>query len=97
MIQERIYQVLLGPRVSEKSVALSEAGQYVFKVATDATKAEIKTAVESLLEVDVVNVRTLNVKGKKKNFGRRQGKRKDWKKAYVRLAEGQSLENVVEA
>jgi len=97
MIQERVYQILLGPRVSEKSVALSEEGQYVFKVATDATKAEVKTAVESLLEVDVVNVRTLNVKGKKKNFGRRQGKRKDWKKAYVRLAEGQSLENVVEA
>lgn len=97
MMQERIYQVIVGPHVSEKAVTLSESGQYVFKVATTATKAEIKSAVETLLEVQVANVRTVNVKGKKKNFGRRQGKRKDWKKAYVRLAEGQTLETGIEA
>lgn len=97
MQEERIYQVLTGPHVSEKAVNMTEDGQYVFKVSTDATKAEIKQAVESLLEVDVTAVRTVNVKGKKKNFGRRQGKRKDWKKAYVRLAEGQALDAGIEA
>jgi large subunit ribosomal protein L23 len=98
MNEERIYQVLLGPLVTEKAVMMSEAsGQYAFKVATTATKSEIKKAVESLLEVDVVNVRTVNVKGKKKNFAKRQGRRNNWKKAYIRLAEGQSLESAVEA
>lgn len=98
MNQERIYQVLVGPHVSEKAVMMSEeGGQHVFKVAKTATKREIKKAIESLLEVDVVSVRTVNVKGKVKNFGRRKGKRNDWKKAYIRLAEGQSLESAVEA
>lgn len=98
MNQERIYQVLVGPHVSEKAVALSEkGGQHVFKVAKTATKREIKKAIEALLEVNVVSVRTVNVKGKLKNFGKRKGKRNDWKKAYVRLAEGQSLDSAVEA
>lgn len=98
MNQERIYQVLIGPHVSEKAVALSEeGGQHVFKVANMATKREIKKAIEELLEVNVVSVRTVNVKGKLKNFGKRKGKRSDWKKAYVRLAEGQSLDSAVEA
>ncbi len=98
MNQERIYQVLVGPHVSEKAVMMSEeGGQHVFKVEKTATKREIKKAVETLLEVDVVSVRTVNVKGKLKNFGRRKGRRNDWKKAYVRLAEGQSLESAVEA
>lgn len=98
MNQERIYQVLVGPHVSEKAVLMSEeGGQHVFKVTKTATKREIKKAVESLLEVDVVSVRTVNVKGKRKNFGRRKGQRSDWKKAYIRLAEGQSLESAVEA
>lgn len=94
MISEnRLYQVLLAPRVTEKTVTLSEgSNQYVFKVAKDATKAEVKTAVEKLFEVSVEDVKTLNVKGKRKNFGRRAGKRSDWKKAYIRLAEGHSLE-----
>lgn len=97
MQEERVYQVLTGPHVSEKAVGMTEDGQYVFKVSTDATKAEIKQSVESLLEVEVTAVRTVNVKGKNKNFGRRQGKRKDWKKAYVRLAEGQTLDAGIEA
>jgi large subunit ribosomal protein L23 len=92
MNQERIYKVLRGPHVTEKSVLLAEAGNMqAFKVDTTATKKEIKSAIEALFEVDVVDVRTVNVKGKQKNFGRRSGKRKDWKKAYVRLAEGQTL------
>jgi len=95
---ERIYQTLIGPHVSEKAVLLSEKqGQYVFKVSVTATKREIKQAIQALLEVDVVSVRTVNVKGKVKNFAKRQGKRNDWKKAYVRLAAGQSLDSGVEA
>lgn len=98
MNQERIYQILVGPHVSEKAVLMSEeGGRYVFKVNPTATKREVKKAIETLLEVDVVDVRTLNVKGKVKNFGRRKGKRNDWKKAYVRLAEGQSLDSAIEA
>lgn len=97
MSEERLYQILLGPLVSEKTVLLSEeGGSHVFKVDKSATKREIKQAVEKLLEVDVVSVRTVNVKGKTKNFARRQGKRSDWKKAYVRLAEGQTLDSAME-
>ncbi|HMT94388.1 50S ribosomal protein L23 [uncultured Thiothrix sp.] len=93
MSQERLYKVLLAPRMTEKSVAATEsANQYVFKVAKNATKEDIKEAVQLLFEVVVDQVRTVNVKGKQKNFGRRAGQRSDWKKAYVRLAEGQSLD-----
>ena len=62
-----------------------------FKVATSSSKAEIKNAIEKLFEVKVAEVRSVNVKGKSKNFGKRKGVRKDWKKAYVRLAEGHTL------
>lgn len=93
MNQDHLYQVLLAPRMTEKSVSLSESSnQYVFKVATTATKKEIKQAVETIFEVKVDRVQTVNVKGKQKNFSRRSGKRSDWKKAYIRLAEGQSLD-----
>lgn len=93
MNQDRLYQVLLAPRMTEKTVLLSESSnQYVFKVATTATKKDIKQAVEALFEVKVDSVKTANMKGKQKNFGRRAGKRSDWKKAYIRLAEGQSLD-----
>lgn len=93
MSQDHLYQVLLAPRMTEKSVAAVEASnQYVFKVAKTATKRDIKEAVQTLFEVQVDEVRTVNVKGKQKSFGRRAGKRADWKKAYVRLAEGQSLD-----
>lgn len=90
--EERMYHVVYGPHVTEKAVSGSESNIHTFKVAVDATKREIKKAVQTLFEVEVADVRTVNVKGKTKAFGRRQGKRKDWKKAYVRLAEGQTLD-----
>lgn len=95
--EERIYHVVYGPHVTEKAVSGSDSNIHTFKVAKSASKAEIKNAVESLFEVKVADVRTVNVKGKLKNFGKRQGKRKDWKKAYVRLVEGQSLDVEAEA
>lgn len=93
MNQERIYQVVFGPHVTEKTVNVSEsANMQAFKVSVDATKLEIKKAIEQLFEVKVDSVRTVKVKGKQKNFGRRAGKRKDWKKAYVKLADGQAID-----
>ncbi len=93
MNQERIYQVLRGPHVSEKSsIVADSANQVVFKVATDATKREVKAAVEQLFEVKVRDVRVVNVNGKSKNFGRIRGRRPDWKKAYVALESGQELD-----
>jgi len=92
MSKERLLKVLLAPLVSEKSVNAADSGnQFAFKVAKDATKPEIKAAVEMLFEVNVEKVQTVNVKGKAKRFGQRMGKRSDWKKAYVRLAEGQDI------
>ena len=92
MQQERILQVLLAPHISEKSTMASDvSGTHVFKVNTSATKTEIKQAVEQLFEVKVDQVRVLNVKGKTKRFGQRMGKRSDWRKAYVKLAEGQDI------
>lgn len=93
MNQERLYTVLYGPHISEKSTVIAdEAGQVVFRVALDATKGEIKVAVEKLFSVDVQGVRTIYVKGKHKRFGRVSGRRRDWKKAYVTLAEGQDID-----
>ncbi len=93
MNQERIYQVLLGPHISEKSTIVAEDGnQVVFRVARNATKPEVKAAVEQLFEVTVRDVRVTNVKGKRKGFGRIRGRRSDWKKAYVALGEGQELD-----
>jgi large subunit ribosomal protein L23 len=86
MNQERMYQILLMPHVSEKgSLLADEQNQHVFKVATDATKTEVKEAVEELFKVKVDKVRILNVKGKAKRFGGRLGKRSDMRKAYVTL------------
>ncbi|MCK5896076.1 MAG: 50S ribosomal protein L23 [Cocleimonas sp.] len=97
MKKERLYHVVYGPHVTEKSVMQSEkSNMHAFKVSVSSTKREIKQAIEMLFEVKVDNVRTVNVKGKQKNFGRRAGKRKDWKKAYVRLAEGQKLDVAAE-
>ena len=91
--QERLMQVILGPHISEKSTAAAEAAsQVVFRVRRDATKAEIKRAVELLFEVDVASVAVVNVRGKVKRFGRRFGQQSAWKKAYVRLAPGQDLD-----
>jgi len=92
MNQNRLLQILMSPHVSEKAALASESGQHVFKVATTASKLEIKKAVESLFEVEVAAVRVVNVKGKTKRFGTREGKRSDWRKAYVRLKEGQSID-----
>ncbi len=92
MKQERLMKVLLGPLVSEKSAnAADQANQVVFKVATDATKSEIKAAVKLMFEVDVESVQTSNVTGKTKRSQGKLGKRKDWKKAYVRVKAGQDI------
>ena len=93
MSNERLYKVLLAPRITEKSTRVSEnSNQYVFKVTSDSNKTEIKDAVEKLFEVNVESVRVVNVKGKSKAFKLRTGKRNDWKKAYVRVQEGQVID-----
>ncbi len=93
MREARLLQVLLSPHVSEKTARVGEKNrQIVFKVRPDANKQEIKDAVELVFKVNVISVQVLNVKGKRKNFGRIPGKRVDWKKAYVRLQEGQDIE-----
>lgn len=90
---ERILQVLLMPHVSEKSSMVAEANhQHVFKVLPGASKVEIKQAVEELFKVQVSQVRVLNVKGKAKRFGQREGNRSNWRKAYVTLAAGQDID-----
>lgn len=88
----RSYDVILSPVVTEKSSMGSEHNQVTFKVATDATKPEIKAAVEGLFGVKVEKVNTLNVKGKVKRFRGVKGRRKDEKKAIVTLAEGEMLD-----
>jgi large subunit ribosomal protein L23 len=91
--QERLTSVLLGPHVSEKTTAAGERlHQVVFKVRPDATKSEIKQAVELLFSVKVDAVTSARVRGKARRFGGRAGRRSDWKKAYVRLAPGHDLE-----
>ena len=93
MNQERLMKVLLGPHVSEKSSRLADAhNQIAFKVACDATKPEIRQAVELLFEVKVQGVTVANVKGKHKRFGQLGGRRRDWKKAYVKLAPGEDID-----
>ena len=90
--KEKMYQTILSPLVTEKATALSEQNQFVFRVAIDATKPEIKASVEALFGVKVLGVNTLVVKGKTKRFKGRPGQRSDWKKAMVKLAEGQSID-----
>jgi large subunit ribosomal protein L23 len=93
MNQERLLKVLLSPVISEKATLAAENnGQYAFRVVPDANKHEVGKAVEALFDVKVEQVQILNVKGKKKRFGQRFGRRKDWRKAYVRLAAGQSID-----
>ena len=92
MNQERLFKVLLGPHITEKSAMPSGAAtQVVFKVALSANKLEIKKAVEQLFEVKVDDVRVVNMKGKTRRTRTGMGQRSDWKKAYVRLAEGQDI------
>jgi large subunit ribosomal protein L23 len=91
--QERLMTVLQGPMFTEKSAAAAEQhNQVVFKVRTDATKAEIRQAVELMFEVKVDGVQVVNYRGKNKRFGQTRGRRNDWKKAYVRLAEGSQID-----
>jgi large subunit ribosomal protein L23 len=90
--QERMYQVIRAPHITEKATLLSEKNQFVFKVAADATKPEIKLAIEGLFKVKVTSVNTLITKGKAKKFKGRPGVRSDVKKAFVTLAEGQSID-----
>ena len=93
MSMERLTQVLIAPHVSEKSAGLADdSNQHVFKVLPNASKQEIKSAVEQLFQVKVASVRTVNVQGKTKRFGRSLGKRSDWKKAYVKLEAGHDIE-----
>ena len=92
MNKERLMTVLLEPHVSEKATAAAEGNQVVFRVRTDADKAEIRQAVELMFEVKVDDVQVVRVKGKIKRFGLTPGRRSDWKKAYVRLAPGQEID-----
>ena len=89
-----MYQVLLAPHVSEKTTIASDVNnQYAFRVARDATREEIKVAVETIFEVVVTDLQVLNVKGKVKGAARgRPRKRPDWRKAYVRLQEGDEID-----
>lgn len=92
MNQERITEVLLAPHVSEKSTTIADKlRQHVFRVDRKAGKLEIKKAVEKLFNVKVESVRIVNIQGKNKAFQRQLGRRSDWKKAYVRLAEGHDI------
>ena len=93
MNQERLFQVLQGPHVSEKAaIAADDSNQYVFKVAVDATKAEVKKSVEQLFKVKVDKVRTLKVKRKVKRNRYGFSTKPTWKKAYVRLEKGQDID-----
>lgn len=90
--QERLMQVILAPQVSEKATMVADKyQQVVLRVVGSATKPEVKAAVELLFKVEVAGVQMANVKGKQKRSGKMQGRRKDWKKAYVSLKPGQEL------
>lgn len=90
---DQIRTILIEPHVSEKTTLLNqENGQIVFKVRSDSNKKQIKKAVEEMFNVKVSSVKTVSVKGKKKRMGMRSGKTNDWKKAYIKLAEGQNLD-----
>lgn len=90
--QNRLLQVIVAPQITEKATYVADKHQQIaFKVRTDATKPEIKAAVEMVFKVEVQSVTVANVKGKVKRAGRVMGRRKDWKKAYVSLKPGQEI------
>lgn len=92
MNEQRLYRIIQGPLTTEKSVrAADKFRQITLKVVKDATKAEVKYAIEKLFNVVVSSVRTSNVKGKVKQFKQRQGQRSSWKKAIVKLTEGHDI------
>ena len=93
MNQERLMKVILAPHVSEKSSNVADRNrQFVFKVIPDATKPEIKKAVELMFDVKVAGVQVLNVPAKSKRFSQVEGQRSGWKKAYVKLQEGHEID-----
>ena len=92
MKQERVFQVLVAPHISEKASLAGDKRQFVFKVEPSANKLEVKKAVEKLFDVKVKGVRICNMKGKVKRFGRSIGKRNGMKKAYITLQEGYDIE-----
>jgi large subunit ribosomal protein L23 len=92
MKQDRLLQVILAPQITEKATHIADKHQQIaFRVCTDATKPEIKAAVELVFKVEVEGVTVANVQGKTKRAGRVMGRRKDWKKAYVSLKPGQEI------
>lgn len=98
MSNERLINLIRAPHVSEKTARLQEsANQYVFEVATNATKGDVKAAVETMFKVKVDSVTVINVKGKVKAFKGRTGKRGTWRKAYVSLGQGQTIDLVAKA
>ena len=91
--REGLMNVLLAPHVTEKSsLALQDRNQYAFRVRRDATRTDVRRAVELMFEVKVERVQVVNTMGKKRRFAQRSGRTQDWKKAYVRLASGQSID-----
>ncbi len=93
MSRERLINILVAPHITEKtSLAMANANQYTFRVRKDADKTEIKQAVELMFDVKVAGVQVVNEPGKERRFGRTIGRTQDWKKAYVRLAEGQAID-----
>ena len=92
MNKEKIMKTILSPHVSEKGTIIADKyRQFIFKIAPDATKDDVKKAVELLFKVKVEGVRVVNVKGKKKMYKQRVGQRKNWKKAYITLQEGEDI------
>ena len=93
MNREQLMSVLIAPHVTEKtSLAMQNHNQYTFRVRRDATKTDIRKAVELMFDVKVAGVQVVNEPGKTRRFGRHAGRTQDWKKAYVSLAEGQSID-----
>jgi large subunit ribosomal protein L23 len=91
--EERLYQILVAPIVSEKStIAAEQSSQYVFSVLPDATRVEVRAAIEKVFDVEVESVKILNVKGKIKRFSGSVGRRNNWKKAYIRLKSGSDID-----
>ncbi|HXC58359.1 MAG TPA: 50S ribosomal protein L23 [Steroidobacteraceae bacterium] len=98
MSRERLATVLVAPHITEKTaLAMQNANQYAFKVRRDANKTEIKQAVEMMFDVKVAGVQVSNEPGKDRRFGQRIGRTQDWKKAYVRLVEGQAIDYEAQA
>ena len=98
MSRERLATVLVAPHITEKTaLAMQNANQYAFKVRRDANKTEIKQAVEMMFDVKVAGVQVSNEPGKDRRFGQRIGRTQDWKKAYVRLVDGQAIDYEAQA